>query len=337
VRFDRTVIHEMRMPYAVGLIGAGPGASVACGTEDHGPMVRIDPPYREAYPLVSGPGGCMGVAMDPVRPSDLYAIMGCFPGYRFQGGGIYRIRAGAEPERVLDLPFAHRIGFGARGGRRVLLAASLAADKDDAADWSQPGTVYAAELGEEPVRLRLEPVLTGVHKNHGFLLAQLEGRSSLLIGGQEGLMAIDLEASGARWPVRQILAGETSEMALLDVDGDGETELLTIEPFHGNALRAYRRTPSAWALFWEAELEFGHGLTAGAFLGARSVLVSSRAGAKELVLFQFEATAPARPHRFVLETGAGAANMAVVSHAGREHVLSANQATGQIVRYTPRD
>ncbi len=335
--FDRVVIHEMSMPYAMAVLGAGPGAPVACGTEDHGPLVRIDPPYAEARPLAAGPGGCMGVAADPARPADLYAIMGCFPGYRFQGGGIYRLRAGAEPERVLDLPFAHRIGFGERAGRRVLLAASLAADKKDAADWSRPGAVYAAEPDHDPTRLRLEPVLTGIHKNHGFLLSRFEGRSSLLVGGQEGLLAIDLEEPGPRWPVRQVLPAETSEVALLDVDGDGEAELFTIEPFHGDALRAYRRAPSGWARFWEAELEFGHGLLAGAFLGGPGVLVSSRSGARELVLFRFDPGAPAGPRRIVLEQGAGAANMAVVSHAGKEHVLSANQATGQIVLYTPRD
>jgi len=337
VTFDKTVIHEMRMPYAVAVMGAGPGASVVCGTEDHGPLVRIDPPYREARQLASGPGGCMGVAADPAKPSDQYAIMGCFPGYRFQGGGVYLIRAGTDPERVLDLPFAHRIGFGEHAGRRVLLAACLAADKKDAADWSQPGAVYAAELGDDPTRLRLEPVLTGIHKNHGFLLARFEGRSSLLIGGQEGLLAVDLETRGPRWPVRKVLPRETSEMALLDVDGDGRAELLTIEPFHGNTLRAYRRTPSGWTPFWEGELQFGHGLLAGAFLGMRSVLVSNRAGTKELVLFQFDPAAPERPHRIVLELGAGAANMAVISHAGKDHVLSANQAAGQIVLYTPRD
>ena len=335
--FEKTVIHEMRMPYAVAALGAGPGASVACGTEDYGPVVRIDPPYRGVRPLAPGPGGCMGVAPDPSRPSDLYAIMGCFPGYRFQGGGIYRMRAGAAPERVLDLAFAHRIGFGERAGRRLLLAATLAADKRDASDWSQPGAVYAAELSDENARLQLEPVLTGIRKNHGFLLARFEGRSSLLIGGQEGLLAIDLSEPGPGWPVRQVLPGETSEMALLDVDGDGEEELVTIESFHGNMLRAYRRAPSGWTPFWEAELQFGHGLLAGAFLGARSVLVSSRAGAKDLLLFQFDPAAPARPRRTVLEEGAGAANMVVVSHGGKDHVLSANQAAGQIVLYTQRD
>lgn len=334
--FDKAVIHEMGMPYALGMLGAGPGAGVACGTEDHGPVVRIDPPYHEARPLATGPGGCMGVAFDPGRPSDVYAIMGCFVGYRFQGGAIYRIRPWSDPERVLDLPFAHRLGFVERAGRRLLVAASLAADKKDAADWSKPGAVYAAELGGERAELRLEPVLTGIHRNHGFLVAELEGRRSLLIGGSEGLLAADLDEAGPRWTWRQVLPVETSEMALLDLDGDGRDELVTIEPFHGNALRAYRRTPSGWSAFWEAELQFGHGLLGGPFQGRPSLLVSSRAGARDLLLFQFGGD-PGNPRRIVVDAGAGAANALMLAHEGRDRILSANQAAGQIVLYTPRD
>jgi hypothetical protein len=332
------IIHEMKMPYAIDMMGPGPEPSVACATEDHGPMVRIDPPYRQARPLVSGPGGCMSLAYDPSRPSDLYAVMGCFVGYKFQGAAIYRIREGGEPERVVDLPFAHRIGFARKGGRQVLLAASLAAGKKDPSDWSLPGGVYAIEIGDDLVSgSTLEPVLTSIHKNHGFLLAALGGRRTLLIGASEGLLAVDLEEEGPGWSTRQLLTGETSEVAAFDLDGDGEVELVTIEPFHGSALRAYRKATRGWQVFWEAELEFGHCVLAGMVEGRRSVLVSSRAGRKELLLFQFGHGVSAKPRRIVVDEGAGAANMLILSSAGRDHILSANQAAGQIVMYSPHD
>jgi len=334
--FEKTVVHAMSMPYAIGPLGPGPSPAVACATEDHGAVVRIDPPYSEARLLAPGPGGCMALVFDPEAPSDLYAISGCFLGYRFQGAGIDRIRGGGPPERLLALPFAHRIGFARRGGQRYLLAASLAADKKDPSDWSQPGAVYAAELAADPTaRLRLEPVVTGLHKNHGFLLAVLDGRPSLLIGATEGLLAIDLGGPSG-WPVRQVLPGETSEVALFDLDGDGQDELVTIEPFHGNALRAYRRSATGWVMFWEAELSFGHCLVAGPFQGRRTVLASSRAGGKELLLFVFDRPR-GQPRRIVVEAGAGAANMIVLSHGGTDRILSTNQAAGQIALYTPRD
>jgi hypothetical protein len=335
VKLEKHVVHEMRLPYALGTLGPGPDPAVACGTEDHGPVVRIDPPYRLASPLAAGPGGCMGLTFDPGSPSEAWAIFGCFVGYDFQGGGLYRIPAGGEPERVLDLPYAHRLGFLEKGGRRLLVAASLAGHKKDASDWSTPGAVYAAETGGDPARRRLEPVLGGIHKNHGFLVAPLDGRRSLLIGGSEGLLAADLEEAGPGWSWRQVLPGETSEMALADLDGDGRDELVTIEPFHGNLLRAYRRAGSGWSAFWEAELQFGHGLWAGTFQGRPTVLVGNRAGPKDLVLFAFDPDG--QPRRIVVDEGAGAANALVVRTPGGHALLSANQAAGQIALYAPRE
>jgi len=117
MRFDKTVIHRMAMPYALGVVRTGAVTSVVCATEDRGPAVIADPPYRTARTLVPGPGGCMALVPDPDRPSDLWSVMGCFPGYKFQGSGIYRIREGAA-ERSADLPFAHRIGMSRRTKRK---------------------------------------------------------------------------------------------------------------------------------------------------------------------------------------------------------------------------
>jgi hypothetical protein len=339
MRFDKTVIHTMNAPYAIGTLGTGQERSIVCATEDHGPVVRIAPPFREARTMVPGPGGCMALVGDPEKPADLYAIMGCFLGYKFQGGGVYRIRAPREGEaeavRVLDLPFAHRIGLVQRGTARYLLAANLAEDKKDAADWTLPGGLYAAPLGgDEDTGLQLQPVLPGIHRNHGFLLAVLDGRRSVLIGGSEGVLAVDLQSSGNDWPARQVLARETSEMAVFDLDGDGADELVTIEPFHGNALRGYKRSGNGWSAFWEAELEFGHCVLAGMFEGRRSVLVSNRSGSRSLLLFQF-GDDPRKPRRIIVDDGVGAANMLMLRHAGRDHVFAANQTPGQIVMYIP--
>jgi len=338
MRFDKTVIHRMSMPYAIGMLGTGPDSNVVCATEDHGPAVLIEPPYRQARTLMPGPGGCMALVPDMERPGDLYAIMGCFLGYKFQGGGVYRLRGGGTAVRVLDLPFAHRIGLVTRGESRYLLAASLAEDKKGAADWSRPGAVYAAVLDGDDGALKLtaQPVLAGIHKNHGFVQADFEGRRTLLIGAAEGLFAVDLEASGREWSSRLVLPQEISEMAVFDLDGDGAEELVTIEPFHGSALRAYRRTTGGWHAFWETELDFGHCVLAGMFNGRRSVIASSRAGSRSLLMFQFGAGEPTRPRKIVVEEGAGAANMLVLPRPGGDLLFAANQAEGEIAVYAER-
>jgi hypothetical protein len=343
MRFNKTVVHRMNMPYAIGLLGAGPQPSVVCATEDHGPIVVIAPPYDSARTLVPGPGGCMALVGDGSRSGGLFAIMGCFVGYKFQGGSVYHVRNDGAASRVLDLPFVHRIGLVMRGGARYLLAANLAEDKKDAADWSKPGAVYAAVLrgtapserarGDGPALLTAQPVLTGIHKNHGFLLADFEGRSSLLVGAAEGLFCVDLQSPGPEWPSRQVLSGEVSEMAVFDLDGDGKDELVTIEPFHGNTLRAYRKTADGWSRYWDAELSFGHCVLAGMFNGRRSVIVSSRTGDKNLFLFQFGGDPAESPRRIVVDEGAAAANMIILPRPGGDLLFSANQAEGEIAFY----
>ena len=339
MRFEKTIIHGMNMPYALGTFSAGRAGSspsVACATEDHGPLVIIDPPYRTARVLSPGPGGCMALVEDPERPTDLYSIMGCFVGYKFQGGGIYRIRSNGPLERVADLPFAHRIGVVRRGNRRYLLAANIAEDKKDPADWSRPGAVHAAELNGLDATLVLKPILPGITRNHGFLACRFEGRRSVLIGGGEGLFSLDLESEGPQWQSRQVLPHEVSEIAVADLDGDGLDELVTIEPFHGSALKAYRRTTAGWSPFWETEISFGHCVLAGQFQGRQVVLVSNRTGSKDLLMFRFSSRAASKPDRVVVDAGAAAANMLMLSVDGVDRIFSANQGAGEIVFYTPQ-
>ena len=341
MRFDKSIIHRMSMPYAIGTAAgptSGPGGaqalSIVCATEDHGPAVIIDPPYESARTLAPGPGGCMALVSDPDRPSDIWAVMGCFVGYKFQGAGIYRIRDRGPAERAADLPFAHRIGIVSREGSRYLVAANLAEDKKDAADWSRPGAVYVAEMDGPGARLALKPVLPGIHRNHGFLVSRFEGRPTVLIGCTEGLLAMDLDTTGPAWPFRQVLPQEVSEMAVADLDGDGNDELVTIEPFHGSALRAYRKSAGGWTPFWETEISFGHCVLAGTFYGRPGVLVSNRTGSKDLLLFLFDSGSPSRPRRIVVEAGAAAANMLVLPWQGKDRIFSANQAAGEVVMYT---
>ncbi len=184
--------------------------------------------------------------------------------------------------------------------------------------------------------MALRPILPAIHRNHGFLVARLEGRQCVLVGCAEGLFALDLEASGPAWITRQVLGQEVSEMAVADLDGDGRDELVTIEPFHGSALRAYKRSGAGWSVFWEAEISFGHCVLAGTVESRPSVLVSNRSGSKDLLLFQFSAEAPSRPQRVVVEEGAAAANMLVLPFEGKDLIFSANQAESQVVCYTPR-
>ena len=344
MKLTKRVLATLKAPYPLGVVMLDGAPCVVSSTEDHGPILLAAPPYEEAVGIAPGPGGCMALVAGPGQPGELYAIMGCFPGYKFQTGAIYRLRREAGrwvSAKIIGLPFAHRIDFVTRGGTRYLVAASLAADKSDPSDWSKPGSVYAAAMPRQAGEgWPLFPVLEGIHRNHGLLVTGFQGCKSLLISGTEGLFAADLERQDAAWAFSPIIEKEVSEIAVSDVDGDGEDELVTIEPFHGDALRVYKRAAAKWEIAWEGELSFGHGLLAGSLVGAPTILVSNRAGARELLAFQFPQGGPARairlgqPSRTVIDSGVGAANMLILRSRGEELVFSTNQSTEEIAVYS---
>lgn len=342
--FEKTRLYSFNMPYALGLLQWKGRPCVVAATEDHGPIVVSPPPYTSAEVLVPGPGGCMSLISDPVRPGELYAIMGCFLGYNFHGGGVYRITdegRSAGSKKIIDLPFAHRMEFIERGGVRSLVLANLAASKDNPADWARPGTVFTFPLGDpERQDWKGTPLLKGIHKNHGIFHGRLNGRSTLWISGQEGVFFLDLDNPSPEAPFEKVLDHEVSEIAVFDLDGDGQDELVTIEPFHGNVLAVYKPAQGSWNRVWEAELDYGHCVLAGAFLGKPSIVVSNRAGSKDLVLYQFEGKGTpgefSRAVKTVIDPGAGAANMLIVRHEGQEYLMATNQAQGELVRYHVR-
>ncbi len=349
MRFEKRSLCTMNMPYALGRLELDGEQCVVGATEDHGQVMVMRPPFRDASELVPGPGGCMALLADRERPGTLYAVMGCFLGYKFQEGGVYRIRRESDgvfrAVKILDLPFAHRIELVERPTGRYLIAAALAADKSDPTDWSKPGALYAAPVPhgdlDSRAQWRLTPILEGVHKNHGLLVTPFQGRRSVLLSGSEGLFALDLDSSGEGWPSRRVLEREISEMAVFDFDGDGKDELVTIEPFHGNALHVYREGARGWESVWEAELAYGHCLWAGEIMGRRSLLVSNRSGSRDLILYQFTGIEAQRgsspfpaPARVVVDAGAGSANMLVLRSAGVEHIFATNQGGSEIAVYT---
>ncbi len=339
MQFTKRALCALTMPYALGAVQVRGERCVIAATEDHGPVLISRPPYREATTMVPGPGGCMALIPEPGRPGEVLAVMGCFLGYKFRDGGVYRIRPRLpdawEATRVAALPFGHRIEVVERPSGRYLIAAALASDKESPEDWTRPGAVYAGRLpAERDGAFELSPVLSGIHRNHGLVVAPLRGRRTVFVSGAEGLFALDLEEPGEGWDWSQLLRREISETALGDVDGDGAEELLTIEPFHGDSLNLYKLASGEWRKAWSTELSFGHCLWVGLLDGKPTVLVSNRSGGRELLLFRFAFGLEGDPLRVCVDSGNAAANMIVVEHNSADHIFATNQASGEVSVYT---
>ena len=71
-----------------------------------------------------------------------------------------------------------------------------------------------------------------------------------------------------------ILSGHIGEIATIDIDGDGQDEIMTIEEFHGNTIQIYKKDGSEYKKVWQYdnEIDFAHALV-GAKLAGQNAFV----------------------------------------------------------------
>ena len=339
MNIDRRKLASLGLSYAVRDFLLEGKPHVVASTEDHGPIFLISPPDWSVSELVDGPGGTMAVVPVTSDGRRLAAIMGCFPGYKFHGAGLYQFELQGDKTshwkstRMADLPFAHRLEVVTVAGEGVVVAANIAETKDNPDDWDKPGTVWQAPV--DAPKWRLEPILENLHKNHGMYRTSYHGHESILISGVEGLFDLAIpKMPDEAWKPDMIMPTEVSEIGLIDLDGDGTDELVTIEPFHGHLLRVYKEEAGGWQLRGEHSISFGHGLWTGTFLGRPGILVGSRSGDKTLKYLAPKAAGSTELTEEVLDEGKAPANIAVINNGSEELVFVTNPGIEEIALYT---
>ncbi len=320
MRFEKRFTVELPLCYAVGAVTVGGVPRVLFAPDGPGPCYAVDPATGEKEAVWDGPGGTMSLVPLPGRDGDFLAVQGFFPDFKAEGAGIVRLRrraGGWAAEPFLSLPFVHRFGIMERGSRRYLVAATLCAGKEYIDDWRSPGAVLAGELDDDFSPPVLAPVLPALHKNHGFCLTS-EG---VLISGEEGLYQLTPPARpGGTWETRQLFRRPVSDIAVADIDGDGEDELAAIEPFHGDTFTVYKLREGTYQPLYRVPepLPFCHAIRGGRLRGEAAFIGGNREGQRELFVLRY------RDGEFVkevIETGRGPSNVLVVP--GRDHDLLA--------------
>lgn len=323
--------------YTVSVVKINGTNMLAVGTEGLGKEYLLSLPDFQAEELCAGPGGTMSILNVPANNcNDLVSIMGLFPSFIGVEAGVYYhlwSENGWSENKIIDLPFSHRMEWMDADGVATLLVACVSKHKENPSDWSQPGILYAATLGNYNQKWQLTPVINGLTRNHGMLKIFHNGIKSLLVTGAEGVFRVFWDSAQKRWASEKWLDSEVSEIARIDLDGDGLDELITIEPFHGNKMVIYKIVNGNWVKKFDADLSFGHGLCADTINGQPTILVGNRASGKELLAFKPIDLEAGQMQRIIIDTDAGPTQIISTTIDGNAHIISSNQNKGEISLY----
>ena len=282
-------------------------------------------------------GGTMAVVPVPGEKDTLYAVRNFFPGFDAAGAEIVccrKVNGEWKNTPVLQLPYLHRFDLFQIGEKRIFLGSTLCTSKNEREDWSDPGKVYTGFLGEDvSSRLEVAVLAEGLVKNHGYWRGLYQGKQAGYVASENGVFVFVPGKTKEQHLWKKIWDHSVSEAALFDLDGCGKEELIAIEPFHGNQLNIYKAAEGKYERIYTypGALEFVHALWTGIFSGKPAVICGARKLDQELFMVTYGSGGFCTT---ILDKGSGSANVCVFEKEGRQYILSANHARGEVAVYS---
>lgn len=340
LQVKKQVVLDLPMSYAISFLHTPEGTLGVCASEGLGGCFTFPAgDLAPVRPVWTDAGGCMSISQ--LEPDGTFlAVQNFFKGFNAKQGCIVRSSpngaGGWDTEPFLTLPYLHRFDVAEAGGRKFLIACTLCQNKEYKEDWSTPGTVYIGELapGGRPPE-RLEPLIPALTKNHGFYRGRHNGREVFLVAGMEGLYEIPIPAGGEGWTAVRLLEREISDAAVVDLDGDGVEELVTIEGFHGGHIAVNKLEDGVWREVYRYPAPFAHVVWGGDVLGRPALILAYRDDNGALMLLRkSERTGAYYMDHFLIDELVSPTNLAVDSRPDQCLIYASCGRTQQVVRYT---
>lgn len=242
---------------------------------------------------------------------------------------------------LVDLPHVHRFDIVENDGVHYLIACALKSGHEYKDDWSMPGKVYAAVLPDdlssfnENHQLPLTVIKDNMLKNHGFYKVVENGLETCVISADNGVFQFYPPKNQAGdWEIKQLLATPASDAVLVDLDEDGENELVVMSPFHGPDISIYKKHNGVFEKVYNYEkpAEFTHAIYGGSLCGHPAAVIGHRQGARNLMAFTWD------KHNLnyqmqVLDQDCGSANIYHYIHKGKDVIISTNREIDEIAMY----
>ena len=335
IKMGKKVILTIESVYTANAFQVGSAYYIAAGSETKPQVFLYNLSTGESSLVTGCPGGVMSFVPVPGNNNSFFSIMGLFPPFIGADAGVFmhtRKENQWTTVKTMELPFAHRCEVLNRNEKNYLFAASVSKYKENPPDWSKPGEVHLVELDENPeIPLKSVVIDNNLTRNHGMIKTRINGKEVVCISGREGIFCFKFK--NGDWVKKQLFDHEVSEFWFIDLDGDGQDELVTIEPFHGEKLNVYKRIHNNWQLKYSDSLYFGHGLSAGFVNSEPVIVVGNRSESLALVQYKVVDFAKGKISREVLEEGVGPTQTMVFTDGNTDYILSANQKKNEVVLY----
>ncbi len=345
MKFQKKTLSSFKSPYSICVAENRDQLFIFAGSEAiNGELFLYRGGDYEPHKIIEGPGGFMSILSPHIFNAPLIiAAEGLHPTFQSIHAGIsiyspdQNIYNPWKRHRIADLAYIHRIAFVSTNEKKSIVASSLCEKKDDIDDWSTPGAVYEIIIQNDDLTVRQEKklILSGITKNHGMYVQNKDNRDTIFLSGEEGIFSLSIDARNDKWIVDNIIDQPVSELVVEDLDEDGEEEIVTIQPFHGNWLRIYKKIVGKWEIVCEKSIDFGHGIWAGRFGGKFGVVLGTRAGKKDLCFYAIEGSW--KLQKTIIDEGTGTAQIDVVKSAHRDLIIASNNHIDEVALYEITD
>lgn len=291
--------------------------------------------FKDKEVIWTKPGGCMSIIPIPGNEGEFLAVQEFYlkvtPSLSKLVWGKYTDK-GVILKDLIELPYVHRFDIFQKDGINYLVAATIATSKQNKEDWSVPGRIYVGVLPvtcEEGIQLDI--LMDGLYRNHGYWRS-VDGTCGYF-GSDQGIVRITppTRANG-QWTSELVMSGAIGEIAVIDIDGDGEDEIMTIEPFHGTNIYIYKKLEGHYQRVYEYanEIDFAHTLVGGYLRGVPTFLAGVRRKDAELFAVNWQDGAFVTT---LIDKGVGPANLCLINEEDRDIIVAANHTANEAAIY----
>ena len=344
MRFEKIKLDDMERCYAAGALRfQGKLYAVFAGEAIDGPCYAYTGKrFDEKEVIWEKAGGAMSLVQIPGRDGEFIAVQRFFPGFNSSGAKLVwgkRNSSGWEIRDLAALPHVHRFDLFLVENEIYIFAATLCDREKECEDWNDSGKIFTGKLPAcADDGIEFTEIFSGQTKNHGYCRGRRRGREAAFWTSDAGVFAaVPPEDKNGEWRISRLINRPVSDIALCDLDGCGEYEIVSIEPFHGNLFLINKKTSYGWEVIWRYphEIDFAHTVVGCSLLGKPAVIGGVRRKNCELFIVRHE-----QGRGFfteLVEEGVGTSNAAVINADGNDIIIAANHTKNEAAVYIVRE